>query len=175
MQSEDIEALRAAIAALGSDAWAAMLGQPFADVQATAAEMTDAADRPRLIQALPGYFGIVAAHARRGKTGVLSRAGLEEVRFRSYFANRKPTVATAKVFATGNSQAARLPKAFRVDTPEVWITRNEHTDEITLRLKPDADALQPFLLDLRSLPASDEFVPLREDAPQSDPLAGGSQ
>jgi len=57
----------------------------------------------------------------------------------------------------------------------VWITRNEHTDEITLRLKPDVDALQPFLLELRSLPASDEFVPLREDAPQSDLLAGGSQ
>jgi antitoxin VapB len=84
-------------------------------------------------------------------------------------------VATAKVFSTGNSQAVRLPKAFRVDTHEVWITRNEHTGEITLRPKPDADALQVFLDELRSQPASEEFVPPRDDAPQPDPLAGWSR
>ena len=33
-------------------------------------------------------------------------------------------VATAKVFNPGNSQAVRLSKAFRVDTREVWITRD---------------------------------------------------
>ena len=81
-------------------------------------------------------------------------------------------VATAKVFTTGNSQAVRLPKAFRVDSREVWITRNERTGEITLKPKPDVDALQAFLNELRSLPASDEFVPPRNDAPQPDPLAG---
>ena len=81
-------------------------------------------------------------------------------------------VATAKVFTTGNSQAVRLPKAFRVDSREVWITRNERTGEITLKPKPDVDALQAFLDELRSLPASDEFVPPRNDAPQPDPLAG---
>jgi hypothetical protein len=43
-----------------------MLEQLFADVQASAAEMTDAADRDRLIQASPVYRDIVAAHARRG-------------------------------------------------------------------------------------------------------------
>jgi len=84
-------------------------------------------------------------------------------------------VATAKVFTTGNSQAVRLPKAFRVDSREVWITRNEHTGEITLRPKPDGDALQAFLHELRSMPASDEFVPPRSDAPQADPLAGWSR
>jgi len=81
-------------------------------------------------------------------------------------------VATAKVFSTGNSQAVRLPKAFRVDVREVWISRNEHTGEITLRPKPDADTLQAFLQELRSLPPSEEFVPPRNDAPQPDPLAG---
>jgi antitoxin VapB len=84
-------------------------------------------------------------------------------------------VATAKVFTTGNSQAVRLPKAFRVDAREMWITRNEQTGEITLKPKPDADALQAFLQELRSLPASDEFVPPRDDAPQADPLAGWSR
>ena len=33
-------------------------------------------------------------------------------------------VATAKVLTTGNRQAVRLPKAFRIDSREVWITRN---------------------------------------------------
>jgi antitoxin VapB len=40
--------------------------------------------------------------------------------------------ATAKVFQSGNSQAIRLPKAFRVDVSEMWIRRNELTQEITL-------------------------------------------
>lgn len=78
---------------------------------------------------------------------------------------------TAKVFTAGNSQALRLPKAFRVNTREMWITRNEHTGEITLKPKPDADALQDFLNELQSLPPSEEFVPPRDDAPRADPLA----
>ena len=69
----------------------------------------------------------------------------------------------------------RLPKGFRVDVREVWISRNEHTGEITLRPKPDADALQAFLNQLRSLPPSEEFVPPRNDVPQPDPLAGWSR
>lgn len=78
---------------------------------------------------------------------------------------------TAKVFSTGNSQAVRLPKAFRVNVREMWIARNEQTGEITLSPKPDADALQAFLAELRSLPPSDEFVPPRDDAARPDPLA----
>jgi antitoxin VapB len=31
---------------------------------------------------------------------------------------------TAKVFTSGNSQAIRLPKEFRLDTDEVFITRS---------------------------------------------------
>jgi len=78
---------------------------------------------------------------------------------------------TAKVFTAGNSQAVRLPKAFRVGAREMWIARNEHTGEITLSPKPDANALQAFLSELRSLPASDEFVPPRDDTARGDPLA----
>ena len=84
-------------------------------------------------------------------------------------------VATAKVFTTGNSQAVRLPKAFRVDAREMLVARDEHTGEITLKPKPDDDALQAFLEELRSVPASDEFVPPRHDAPQPDPLSGWSR
>jgi len=33
---------------------------------------------------------------------------------------------TAKLFATGGSQAVRLPKEFRFDVPEVYIVREEN-------------------------------------------------
>ena len=44
-----------------------LLGPLFVDVQARAAELTDAANRERLIQALPVLRSIVAAHGRRGQ------------------------------------------------------------------------------------------------------------
>lgn len=40
-------------------------------------------------------------------------------------------MATAKVFRSGNSQAVRLPKEFRIDADEVEITRRG--EEIILR------------------------------------------
>ena len=43
--------------------------------------------------------------------------------------------ATAKVFADGHSQAIHLPKAFRVDVDEMWISRNDVTGVITLKPK----------------------------------------
>lgn len=52
--------------------------------------------------------------------------------------------AIAKVFNTGHSQAVRLPKAFRVDATEMWISKNEMTGEITLKPKPNADSLEAF-------------------------------
>jgi len=43
-------------------------------------------------------------------------------------------MATARVFKSGNSQAVRLPKEFRVDSEELEIFRRG--DEIVLREKP---------------------------------------
>ena len=43
-------------------------------------------------------------------------------------------MATAKVFRSGNSQAVRLPKQFRLTSDEVEIFRRG--DEIVLREKP---------------------------------------
>jgi len=43
-------------------------------------------------------------------------------------------MATARVFKSGNSQAVRLPKAFRLEGPEVEIYRRG--DEIVLRDSP---------------------------------------
>lgn len=42
-------------------------------------------------------------------------------------------MATAKIFKSGNSQAVRLPKQFRFNTPEVEIFRRG--DEVVLREK----------------------------------------
>ena len=79
-------------------------------------------------------------------------------------------LATAKVFTTGNSQAIRLPKAFRVDAREVWITKDESTGEITLKPKPAPDALEAFFAELKALPPTDEFIPPRDDAPGPGPF-----
>jgi len=48
-----------------------------------------------------------------------------------------PTPSTAKVFTTGRSQAVRLPKEFRFDTPEVYIERKG--DAVILRPKLSKD------------------------------------
>lgn len=73
-------------------------------------------------------------------------------------------IATAKVFTTGNSQAVRLPKAFRVDVREMWITRNELTGEITLKPKDD-DLRQRNLAKLFKMieenPFTEDFIPER--------------
>ena len=53
--------------ALGDARAATLLAPLVADVQARATELTDAADRERLIRALPVFRGIVAAHEQRGQ------------------------------------------------------------------------------------------------------------
>jgi antitoxin VapB len=78
-------------------------------------------------------------------------------------------LATAKVFATGNSQAIRLPKAFRLDSEEVWISKS--TDGIlTIQPKPKKDELEAFLAELRSMPMTEEFLQPRDDAPRPSPF-----
>lgn len=78
-------------------------------------------------------------------------------------------LATAKVFATGNSQAIRLPKAFRLDSEEVWISKS--TDGIlTIQPKPKKDELETFLAELRSMPMTEEFLQPRSDAPRPSPF-----
>lgn len=74
-------------------------------------------------------------------------------------------LATAKVFSTGNSQAVRLPKAFRVDVREMWIAKNEVTGEITLKPKESEDQRKRNLEELFRLikenPFTEDFIPER--------------
>lgn len=67
---------------------------------------------------------------------------------------------TARVFKSGNSQAVRLPKQFRLDASEVEIFRRG--DEIVLKAKAKGMATAFHLL--AGMP-EDFFAEQREDAP----------
>jgi antitoxin VapB len=69
---------------------------------------------------------------------------------------------TARVFRSGNSQAVRLPKQFRLNSTEVEIFRRG--DEIILREKEGTMA-RAFDL-LVGLPDDLELVRRKEDRPQ---------
>ena len=70
-------------------------------------------------------------------------------------------MATAKVFKSGNSQAVRLPKEFRLDATEVEIYRRG--DEIVLRERP-RDLAGAFEI-LCAMP-DDVLADRRDDPPQ---------
>jgi antitoxin VapB len=84
------------------------------------------------------------------------------------------TVNTAKVFTNGNSQAIRLPKAYRVDVSEMWISKNEVTGEIILKPKDDDERLRKLNLLFKMIeedPLNEDFLPPRDDAWAPDPFA----
>ena len=95
---------------------------------------------------------------------------------------------SAKVFTSGNSQAIRLPKAYRVSTREVWISKSDVTGEITLKPKESEDQRQRNLAALFQLiadnPSAENLIPPRsggtpdnpedeEAAPPPPPSSGG--
>jgi len=69
---------------------------------------------------------------------------------------------TARVFRSGNSQAVRLPKEFRLKSKEVEIFRRG--DEIVLREK--GSAMQRAFEILTSLPDDIEIPDRKKDLPQ---------
>ena len=71
-------------------------------------------------------------------------------------------MSTARVFRSGNSQAGRLPKQFRLKSEEVEIFRRG--DEIILREK-DGDMLRAFDL-LAGLPDDFELAGRQKGRPQ---------
>jgi antitoxin VapB len=70
---------------------------------------------------------------------------------------------TAKVFRSGNSQAVRLPKEFRLKSKEVEVFRRGN--EIVLREK-DPDLSRAFEL-LASLPSDFTTADRKDDLPQA--------
>ena len=88
-------------------------------------------------------------------------------------------LATAKIFSTGNSQAVRLPKAFRVDVSEMWIAKNEVTGEITLKPKDENGRkarLELMFKLIRENPLPDDFLSdaTRRNEPPRDPFEADS-
>jgi len=70
----------------------------------------------------------------------------------------------AKVFQTGRSQAVRLPAAFRFDTKEVFVRRDEATGDVILSRRPaDWTALLAAVASAKA--ESAEFLKDRDDAP----------
>lgn len=77
---------------------------------------------------------------------------------------------TAKIFATGRSQAVRLPLEFRFDVAEVFIRRDPLTGDVVLSRKP---ADWQGLLDAVALNKDDDFLIERHPAqPRRDPFEG---
>lgn len=80
---------------------------------------------------------------------------------------------TAKIFTTGNSQAIRLPKAFRVQASEVWISKDDITGTITLRPKHENERkknLDELFRLIREQPFTEEFIPPRDDEMRPSPF-----
>jgi len=71
-------------------------------------------------------------------------------------------MSTARVFRSGNSQAVRLPKQFRLKSEEVEIFRRG--DEIVLREK-DGNLVRAFEL-LAGLPDDFKLTEREKDVPQ---------
>lgn len=70
---------------------------------------------------------------------------------------------TAKVFMSGRSKAVRLPLAYRVDTDEVFIRRDEATGDIILSVRPK-DWTGFFAL-LEKADSETNFMAYRDQAP----------
>ena len=79
----------------------------------------------------------------------------------------------AKVFSTGNSQAVRLPKAFRLDVPEVWLSKDDVTGAITMRPKNDDRRnknLEELFRLIREQPFTEDFIPPRDEECRPNPF-----
>ena len=82
---------------------------------------------------------------------------------------------TARVFTNGNSQAVRLPKAFRLETRTVFIRKDPITGDIVLSARPAPGGWEDFFtLRAKTRMPSDFLVdrPLNESKAARDPFAG---
>lgn len=73
----------------------------------------------------------------------------------------------AKIFQTGRSQAVRLPAAFRFDTTEVYVRRDEATGDVILSRRP-ADWSQLLAAIASAQTESQDFLADRVDAPPQE-------
>jgi len=79
----------------------------------------------------------------------------------------------AKLFKSGNSQAVRLPKAFRMPGDSVWIDRDAATGNVILKAKDDDQRqrnLEELFRLIREQPFIEDFIPPRDDECRPSPF-----
>ncbi len=80
---------------------------------------------------------------------------------------------TAKIFATGRSQAVRLPLEFRFDVAEVFIRRDPATGDVVLSRRPtDWQGLIDVVVQNKE---DDLRIERRQSHGRRDPFEGGDQ
>ena len=80
---------------------------------------------------------------------------------------------TAKIFATGRSQAVRLPLEFRFDVAEVFIRRDPYTGDVVLSRKPTD---WQGLLDAVALNTNEDLlIERRQSHARRDPFEGNQE
>ena len=77
---------------------------------------------------------------------------------------------TANIFATGRSQAVRLPLEFRFDVGEVFIRRDSATGDVVLSRKPtDWQGLLDVVVKNKD---DDVLIERRQNRSRRDPFEG---
>jgi antitoxin VapB len=78
---------------------------------------------------------------------------------------------TAKLFATGGSQAVRLPAEFRFDADQVYVRRDERTGDVILSLRPRSSWADFMAVRDQLGPLPDDFLADRQQGTETrDPL-----
>jgi antitoxin VapB len=83
------------------------------------------------------------------------------------------TVRKAKLFKNGASQAVRLPAEFRFEGDEVYISRDEKTQNVILSTSPETQAWEEFLASRRPELVPDDWMkdrPMNRMSPDREPL-----
>mgnify|MGYP001003732223 CR=1 FL=1 len=73
----------------------------------------------------------------------------------------------AKIFKTGRSQAVRLPAAYRFDTTEVFVRRDEATGDVILSRRP-TDWTELIAAVSNAKDESRDFLSDRADSPAQE-------
>ena len=85
-------------------------------------------------------------------------------------------VKTAKLFKNGASQAVRLPAEFRFEGDEVYISRDQDTQDVILSTKPGARVWREFFAKARKIDIPGDWMkerpmntlPVERDPPLFD-------
>ncbi len=79
----------------------------------------------------------------------------------------------AKLFKNGASQAVRLPAEFRFDTDQVYIYRDEKTQNVVLSTQPGAEVWGKFFEFVRSIDVPPDWMndrPMNRISAEEKPL-----